>query len=153
MLTNTLKILFKRDLIKLKKEIAAYQKEENIWLVDKNITNCAGNLCLHLVGNINHFIGTLLGDTGYIRQRALEFSLKNVPRIELTQQVDDTIAMIEIVLDQLSESDLEKEYPIIVFKQKMSTEFFLTHLATHLTYHLGQVNYHRRLLDVENSIL
>lgn len=147
MLINTLQILFKRDLNKLKKEIAAYEDEANIWLVDKNITNCAGNLCLHLVGNLNHFIGTLLGETGYVRQRELEFSLKNVPRAELIQQVEETMEMIEKVLSQLTEADLIKNYPIMVFKKKMSTGFFLTHLSTHLTYHLGQINYHRRLLD------
>ena len=147
MLIDILKTLFKRDLNKLKKEIAAYQNEENIWIVDKNITNCGGNLCLHLLGNLNHFIGTLLGETGYVRQRDLEFSLKNVPRTTLIEQVEDTMEMIEKVLNQLTEADLAKEYPIIVFKERMPTGFFLTHLTTHLTYHLGQVNYHRRLLD------
>ena len=147
MLIDILKTLFKRDLNKLKKEIAAYQNEENIWIVDKNITNCGGNLCLHLLGNLNHFIGTLLGETGYVRQRDLEFSLKNVPRTTLIEQVEDTMEMIEKVLNQLTEVDLAKEYPIIVFKERMPTGFFLTHLTTHLTYHLGQVNYHRRLLD------
>jgi len=149
---NTLKILFKRDLGKLKKEIATYENEANIWIVDKSITNCAGNLCLHLVGNLNHFIGTLLGDTGYVRQRELEFSLKNIPRVTLIKQVEETMEMIEKVLNQLTEADLAKEYPIIVFKQKMSTEFFLIHLTTHLTYHTGQINYHRRLLDQKNNI-
>ena len=147
MLLKTLKYLFKRDLEKLKREIIAYQREENIWTVDKNITNSGGNLCLHLVGNLNTFVGVHLGDTGYIRQRELEFSLKDVPRATLVQQVEDTITMIENTLNQLTEADLEKEYPVIVFKNKMDTGLFLTHLTTHLTYHLGQINYHRRLLD------
>lgn len=45
---------------------------------------------------------------------------------------------------------LQQEYPILVFESKTSTEFFLIHLSTHLAYHLGQINYHRRLLDSEN---
>ncbi len=147
MLLKTLQYLFKRDLEKLKGEMTAYQQEENIWKVDKNITNSAGNLCLHLVGNLNTYLGTHLGNTGYIRQRDLEFSLKNVPRITLIKQVEDTMVMIHNTLNQLTEADLEKEYPIIVFKNKMETGLFLTHLTTHLTYHLGQINYHRRLLD------
>jgi len=147
MLLKTLKYLFKRDLEKLKKEIAAYQQEENIWIVDKNITNCAGNLCLHLVGNLNHFMGTYLGNTGYVRQRDLEFSLKDIPRTTLIQQIEETITTIENTLNQLTEADLATAYPIIVFKNKMETGLFLTHLTTHLTYHLGQINYHRRLLD------
>jgi len=147
MLIDILKTLFKRDLIKLKEEIAAYQTEATIWTVDKNITNCGGNLCLHLVGNLNHFIGTILGETGYVRQRELEFSLKNVPKATLIQQVEETQKMIEKVLSQLTETDLSKDYPIIVFKKSISTGLFLTHLTTHLTYHTGQINYHRRLLD------
>lgn len=147
MLLKTLKYLFKRDLEKLKAEILAYQKEENIWIVDKNIINCGGNLCLHLVGNLNYFMGTYLGNTGYIRQRDLEFSLKNVPRATIVKQIEDTSTVLANTLNQLTEADLEKEYPIIVFKNKMETGLFLTHLTTHLTYHLGQINYHRRLLD------
>ena len=153
MLINTLKYLFKRDLGKLKKEILAYQTEANIWVVDKNITNSAGNLCLHLVGNLQTFIGLHLGNTGYVRQRDLEFSLKDVPRATLVEQIDDTITVIENTLNQLTVADLEKMYPILVFKDEMPTGLFLTHLATHLTYHLGQVNYHRRLLDSTDEFI
>ena len=153
MLLKTLQYLFKRDLEKLKTEIISYQQEENIWIVDKNISNCAGNLCLHLVGNLNTYLGTHLGNTGYVRQRDLEFSLKNVPRATLINQIEDTITVIENTLSQLTEADLEKEYPIIVFKNKMETGLFLMHLATHLTYHLGQINYHRRLLDNTDKVI
>lgn len=147
MITETLIKLFKRDLFKLKIEIESYNNERNLWLVGKSITNSAGNLCLHLVGNLNAFIGAQLGNTNYIRQRDLEFSNKDVPRSELLKMVDDTIAVIENTLGKLKEQDLEKEYPLLVFKEKTSTEYFLMHLVTHLTYHLGQINYHRRLLS------
>jgi uncharacterized damage-inducible protein DinB len=147
MLLETLIKLFKRDLNKLKGEIGLYKDETNLWLVHKDITNSAGNLCLHLVGNLNAFIGTELGHTGYIRQRNLEFSLKDIPRAELLKKVDDTIIMVENVLKKLATKDLAKNFPIDVFKEKMTTEFFLVHLSTHLAYHLGQINYHRRLLD------
>lgn len=148
MIIESLKSLYKRDLNKLKTEIAAYQNEENLWKIDKNIANSAGNLCLHLVGNLNHFIGAELGKTGYIRQRDLEFSLKNTPKTELNEKVEATITMVDSVLSQLPEEDLKKEYPLIVFEDKMSTEYFLIHLIAHLDYHLGQINYHRRLLDI-----
>ncbi|MDO5981281.1 DinB family protein [Flavivirga spongiicola] len=147
MLTKTLIKIFTRDLNKLKIEIDAYKSEENLWLLDKEITNSAGNLCLHIVGNLNHFIGTILGGSGYIRQRDLEFSLKNVLKTELLQQIDDTIQLVESVLVKLSAEDLEKQYPMVVFKEPMSTEYFLVHLTTHLSYHLGQINYHKRLID------
>lgn len=148
MITESLRSLFNRDLNKLKTEIEAYQNEENLWKTDKNIANSAGNLCLHLVGNINNFIGAQLGNTGYIRHRELEFSLKDVPRTELIEKVEATIAMIDYVLPQLSEEDLKKEYPLVVFESKMTTDYFLIHLVAHLDYHLGQINYHRRLLDI-----
>jgi uncharacterized damage-inducible protein DinB len=146
MIIETLKTLYRRDLQKLKLEIEAYKSEQNIWLVEKNIANSAGNLCLHLVGNLNAFIGTELGKTGYVRHRDAEFSLKNVPRAELLSKVEDTIEMIETTLSQLREDQLNADYPIIVFDKTISTGYFLVHLATHLSYHLGQVNYHRRLL-------
>ncbi len=147
MFTATLIKIFTRDLNKLKIEIEAYKNEENLWLLDKEITNSAGNLCLHIVGNLNHFIGAILGDTGYIRQRDLEFSLKDVLRTELLKQVDNTIELVDHVLTKLPNEDLEKKYPLEVFKKPMTTEYFLVHLTTHLSYHLGQINYHRRLQD------
>lgn len=147
MLTHTLKRLFRRDLEKLKQEIGSYQKEKNLWVVDKNIPNSAGNLCLHLVGNLNYFIGTHLGNTGYVRHRELEFSLKDIPQAELIKMVEETIEVIDSTLDHITESQLNEDYPVIVFADKMTTEYFLVHLASHLGYHLGQVNYHRRLLD------
>ncbi|WP_185146795.1 DinB family protein [Chryseobacterium sp. CH21] len=147
MITESIRSLFSRDLNKLKTEIEAYQNEENLWIIDKSIANSAGNLCLHLVGNINHFIGAQLGNTDYVRNRELEFSLKDVPKTELIEKIEATIAMIDSVLPQLSEDDLKKEYPLVVFESKMTTDYFLIHLVAHLDYHLGQINYHRRLLD------
>lgn len=147
MSTDTLIKLFKRDLSKLKEEINGYKVESNLWLTPGEITNSAGNLGLHLVGNLNHFIGAALGNTGYIRQRDLEFSLKDVPRIELIKQIDDTIVIVENTLAKLTPQDLEQQYKHRVFEKPTSTEYFLLHLAMHLAYHLGQVNYHRRLIE------
>jgi len=147
MVTDALIKLFKRDLNKLIDEINLYTDESNLWKVDKTILNSAGNLCLHLVGNLKTFIGTNLGNTGYVRQRDLEFSLKGVPRAEMVKQVEETILIAEKTLPTLTVSDLEKEYSPQVFNHPMTTEYFLIHLAMHLSYHLGQINYHRRLLD------
>lgn len=147
MLPDTLQKLFKRDLEKLKLEISLYKDEKNLWVIDKNILNSAGNLCLHLVGNLNTYIGAEIGKTGYVRNRDLEFSQKDVPQQELIRMIEATISVVEDGLNKLNEDDLEKEYPLLVFKEKTTTGFFLIHLAVHLGYHLGQVNYHRRLLD------
>ncbi|MCE7863385.1 MAG: DinB family protein [Bacteroidetes bacterium CHB5] len=147
MITQTLATLITRDLQKLKAELELYEHEINIWKVDKNIANTAGNLCLHLVGNLNTYIGATLGNTGYVRDRDAEFALKNIPRSELIQKIEATINMVQQILPSLDEKKLTEEYPLLVLKEKTSTEYFLVHLAVHLGYHLGQVNYHRRLLD------
>jgi len=147
MLKETLQVLFERDLKKLKSEIESYQNESNIWKTDKSISNSAGNLCLHIIGNLNWFVGAQFGNTGYIRQRELEFSLKNIPRVELLQEIDKTMLMLDKALLKVTNDQLEAEYPILVFQQKTSTYYFLIHLTTHLAYHLGQINYHRRLLN------
>jgi uncharacterized damage-inducible protein DinB len=148
MLTETLKSLYTRDLTKLKQEITLYSNEANIWCIDQNILNSAGNLCLHLIGNLNTYIGAELGNTGYVRNRPEEFSLKNIPRQQLISKIDNTIDMLEAIVGTLTEDQLKSEYPQTVLEgQVVSTEYFLIHLTTHLSYHLGQVNYHRRLLD------
>jgi uncharacterized damage-inducible protein DinB len=147
MITTVLQTLFTRELTKLRTEIESYQNEKNLWKVDKHITNSAGNLCLHLVGNLNTYIGAILGKSGYVRDRDAEFALKNIPHKELIEKIDSTIALVNQVIPTLSVKELSAEYPIVVLKEPTSTEFFLVHLAMHLSYHLGQVNYHRRLLD------
>jgi len=144
---QTITQILLRDLRKLREEITLYKKEENIWVAVPNISNPAGNLVLHLAGNLNTYIGATLGNTGYVRQRDLEFSLKNISRAELLEKIDDTSNMISTVMGTLDDTILSKNYPLIVFEKEMTTEFFLVHLTAHFSYHLGQINYHRRLLD------
>lgn len=148
MLIEILRTFFNRDLNKLKTEIESFKDETKLWHIEKEITNSAGNLCLHLIGNLNTFIGAELGKSNYIRHRDLEFSLKDISKTELVEKIKATIIVVDETLDKLTEVDLKETFPIIVFKEKTSIEFMLIHLATHLSYHLGQINYHRRLLDV-----
>jgi uncharacterized damage-inducible protein DinB len=147
MIIETVKKLFRRDLEKLKEEINLYKDEIKLWVIEEGIANSAGNLCLHLIGNLNTYIGAEIGKTGYIRNRELEFSLKNVTKKELIEKIESTIRMVESALDLLTEEELIKEYPLFVFAEKTSTGYLLVHLTVHLGYHLGQINYHRRLLD------
>jgi len=139
--------LFLRDLEKLKIEISSFKDEKNIWEISGEIKNSSGNLCLHLCGNLQHFIGAVLGNSGYVRNRDAEFSRKNVPIRELVAEIELTTKAVEKSLREMKEEKLEEIFPINVFGHEMTTGFFLTHLATHLNYHLGQVNYHRRLID------
>ncbi len=138
---------YERELNKLISEIELYKKEENIWHIEKNIANSAGNLTLHLIGNLHTFIGKEIGNTTYIRNRELEFLQKNVPRKKMIASINDTLKMIEKSLNSITNEDLKKEYPVMKFPKAETTEFLLIHLINHLSYHLGQINYHRRLID------
>jgi uncharacterized damage-inducible protein DinB len=146
MLKETLIEIFERDLLQLKKEIESYSDENKLWIVKEGISNSAGNLCLHLTGNLNHFIGATLGNTGYIRNRDNEFSLKNISKKELLQDIDKTIEVVKAALSKLSREDFEKNFPLEKHGKIVNTDFMLLHLVTHFNYHLGQVNYHRRMV-------
>ncbi len=147
-MTTSLIILYKRELNRLKDEISAYADDTILWKTDNNIKNSGGNLTLHLIGNLNHFIGATLGNSSYIRQRDKEFNDKDVSRKYILDQIDKLKALLEGVFSSLTQEDLDKKYPIEVFGKPMTTEYFLIHLYGHLNYHLGQINYHRRLLDL-----
>lgn len=147
MSTDTLAALFDRDLLRLRHEIELYSREENLWRTTGAIANPAGNLCLHLLGNLNTYIGRELGGTGYVRNREQEFAQRDVPRAELLRGIDETRQVVAATLAALPAEALPQQYPVLVWEHPTSTEYLLTHLTTHLTYHLGQINYHRRLLD------
>lgn len=144
---SNLQQLFTRDLEKLKTELGTYQHEDHLWKTDAGILNSAGNLTLHLIGNLNHFIGSLLGNTGYVRNRDKEFSDKNIPRETLIKDTDEVIRLVNAVLPTLTEEKLNEIFPVVLAGKELRTDLFLMHLLTHLSYHLGQINYHRRLLD------
>lgn len=150
MLTEQLANLFERDIAKLNTEISAYQQESNLWLTDTGISNSAGNLCLHLLGNLQHYIGHILGGSGYVRNRPEEFSRKNIPVATLCAELDKVQKLIPDTIRSVSQDQLGQTYPEKIFQEMMTTEFFLLHLYAHLNYHLGQINYHRRLLDTKN---
>lgn len=139
--------LFERDLNKLAQEIAAYTNEQDIWKVQDGIANSGGNLCLHLVGNLKHFVGKMLGQIPYERQREKEFADKDIPHQQLLQHIEETKTAVLSTIEKLNEEQLNNTYPSEVFGYSMSTEYFLIHLYGHLDYHLGQINYHRRLLN------
>ena len=145
--------LFNRDIEKLKNEISSYKSEESLWKISGEtrlpggqVKNSGGNLCLHLCGNLQHFIGAVLGNSGYKRNRDAKFSRKNVPVEKLLKEIDETKKVVDSTLNSLNNDILQKVYPINVFGEEMTTEFFIIHLLAHLNYHLGQINYHRRML-------
>lgn len=146
MLTDILTQLYERDLNKLREEIELFTSEEDLWRTSGDVTNSAGNLCQHLTGNLQHFFGAILGNTGYVRDRDAEFAAKGTTKAHLIADIDAAMASVKNTLSNLTEDDMSKTYPIEVFGHPMTTEYFVTHLATHFNYHLGQINYCRRLL-------
>jgi len=146
MLFQTLPEFYERDLLKLKEEINLYKKESDLWVVKNEINNSAGNLCLHLIGNLNHFIGATLGNTGYSRTREIEFSSKHIPIEKMNTDIEELVVIIKNTLCSLSAIDYERDFPLLKHEKVVSTEHMLLHLLTHLSYHLGQINYHRRLM-------
>ena len=145
-MVNALRTMMLRELRALEREIAAYPDDESLWQVPPGIPNSAGNLALHMAGNLRHFIGAVLAGTGYKRDRDAEFSMTGKTRDELTRIVQAAIDEMTSAFDRITDEQLESEYPLAVQDQKLRTMDFLTHLAVHLSYHLGQIDYHRRLL-------
>lgn len=141
-----------RELSALKREIESYPTEESIWLLPSGIPNSAGTLTLHLIGNLQYLIGTQLGNTGYVRHREAEFATRDVSREDLVRGIEETIAVVEAVLPAVGEDRLAETYPIEVAGVRVRTDDFLVHLCAHLAYHLGQVDYHRRLLAAPGSV-
>ncbi|EDP94561.1 DUF1572 family protein [Kordia algicida OT-1] len=139
--------LYSREIDRLASEIEQYKEETSLWKVTETISNSGGNLCLHLIGNLNHFIGKHLGNTNYVRQRDLEFSSKNIPKATLLTDIAIVKQVVIAALENFPEEKLRENYPIEKNGEVLTNEFMLLHLFWHLSYHVGQINYHRRLLD------
>lgn len=135
-----------RDLNKLEDEIKLYPTEQSLWTISGAVKNSAGNLCLHLCGNLQHYIGAVLGNSGYIRNRDNEFAARNISRELLISEIEKTKTAVRSALERMDPLILDNDYPEKVFSYSMTSSHFLIHLTAHLGYHLGQVNYLRRLL-------
>lgn len=139
--------LFLRDIDKLAREIESFDNSQSMWKVLDGVNNSCGNLCLHLIGNLNHFIASVIGESGYVRQREKEFSDKDVTPDMLISMIEETKKSVKSALEKFDWSKLQSSYPIDVFGEKMTYEYFLIHLHSHLNYHLGQINYLRRIIE------
>lgn len=147
MITLHLIALFQKDLDRLKQEIELYSKDELLWQVKGIATKSAGTICLQLTGGLQHYIGSVLGDSGYVRNKDAETRLKNVPRGKLLEDIDATRAAVTDALEQLSKNDLQKNYPLPVFDDNITTEYYLLYMLADLNYNIGQISYHRQLLE------
>jgi hypothetical protein len=147
MLNSILANFYEADLRKLIAEIRSFKDDENLWKTVGSIKNSAGNLALHIIGGTNYLFGTQLAKTGYVRNRDLEFTKKNVPKEELLAGLEALIPLVTNVLNGLGDKGMEANYPIPFDDAERTNSYVLTRLLVHLGYHLGQVNYLRRTLE------
>jgi hypothetical protein len=147
MLNTMLAGFYERDLRKLIEEINSFRDEDNLWRTQGSVKNSAGNLALHIIGGLNYLIGTKLAQTGYVRDRDQEFIRKGVDRKELVAELEDLIPMIRGTLNAFTPEEMEAEYPMMFDDARNSNSYVLVQLSLHLNYHLGQVNYLRRVLE------
>jgi hypothetical protein len=143
---DSLRVILLRDLHALDREVALYPDDESLWLTPPGITNSGGTLAQHLSGNLRHFIGTAFGKTGFVRDRDSEFGTKGRTREDVRADIQRTISEVGATLDAMSDEDLAGAFPIRLRERSVRAADFLTHLAAHLGYHLGQIDYHRRML-------
>jgi hypothetical protein len=145
-MTSDLVVLLIRELDALRREVDLYPTDASVWNAIPGAPNVGGTLVLHLVGNLRYFIGSAIGRGGYVRDREAEFAVRDVTRAELLTLIVETRREVEAGLSHLSESMLEAPFPVAVGGRSMSTRLFLLHLLSHLAYHLGQIDYHRRVV-------
>lgn len=151
-MTSELALLFRRDLTRLSQQVEAFPSDEALWQTLPGVTNAAGNLALHLEGNLREYIGRQLGKVPYERNRELEFSAKGMSRRELGTRMAELRRSIPEVIGHLSSEQLDTEYPKVVLETATSTRQLLIHLYGHLNWHLGQIDYLRRVLTGNGAI-
>lgn len=135
-----------RDLAAMRREVEAYPDDASLWTIVPGISNAGGTLALHIAGNLRHFIGATLGNSGYVRDRDAEFAQRGVSRADIVAQLLDAERAVDATLSTLDASRLPEEYPLTVVELRVQTGPYLLHLATHAAYHLGQLDYHRRMV-------
>ena len=147
MLNTILAELYEGDLRKMIEEVNLFKDEENLWRTQGSVKNSCGNLVLHITGGLNHYFGATLAHTGYVRDRDQEFIKKGVKREELVAQLEQVIPMMNETLSALTTEQMEADFPIFFDKPNTSVSYVAVRLLAHLGYHLGQVNYLRRVLE------
>lgn len=134
-----------RDLRRLEEEVRAYPDEDSLWRTVPGTEDPGGALANHVAGTLLHYVGAVLGDSGYVRDRRAEFESRDLPRNQLLARIDRARAVVEEVLSELDGADLARSFPeTSPDASPVDTAAFLIRLTSHVAYHLGQVNYHRR---------
>ena len=146
MLVEAVCAILDRDLQALAREVMAYPDDATVWQVPEGAVNSTGTLVLHLSGNIQHFLGARLAESGFVRDRPAEFSSRGVPRAALLRQIEAAPTAVRAAADRVTDESLTGDYPEVVGGMRVAAGEYLIHLVSHFGYHLGQVDYHRRLV-------
>ena len=144
-LSADLALLYRRDLTRLVQELSAFPDDDSLWRRLPGVTNSSGNLALHIEGNLRDFIGRQVGGVDYQRRRDTEFGDAGLTAADLIARVEPLIKLMPEILAGLTEADLERDYPQEVLGVPMTTRLFMIHLLLHLNYHMGQIDYLRRI--------
>jgi hypothetical protein len=144
--------LFRRDLTRLAQELHAVPHDGVLWSKPAGVANSIGNLVLHLEGNLREYIGRQLGGVPYTRERDREFTDTGLTKDSLLARVEPLAILIPEIIARLSDADLKRLYPEEPFNSPISTAQYLVSLNNHLNYHLGQIDYLRRILTGSGAV-
>lgn len=148
LLVDALRTVILRDIDSTIREVEAYADDASLWRVVPGLSNSGGMLARHLAGNLHHFIGVRLGAASYTRNRTEEFTSRAEPpmsRAAVVAELRTAQAAVDAAMKVLDDAALGSEFPEPVAGHRVRTSRFLVHLAAHLGYHLGQIDYHRRM--------
>jgi len=123
------------------RELAAPLSDEQFWQKPFPFGNSFGHLVLHLTGNLSYYIGAQIAQTGYVRDRDLEFAESRHPaKSDVMRRFDDAVAMVIKTIQAQSASDWLREYSA---QREDATNRFdiLFRCATHFHLHVGQMIY------------
>jgi hypothetical protein len=116
--------------------------EEQFWHNPFTYGNSVGHLVLHLTGNLSYYIGARVAETGYQRNRDLEFTETRRPsKSEGLLRFDDTIAMVVATIEQQSEADWIKPYTAEREPEAKDRFGIFLRCAVHFYHHVGQIIY------------
>jgi hypothetical protein len=135
-----------RDLDGFAAVLDDYPDDTSVWVVPQGMRNSAGTLAHHVAGNLRHFVGAHLGGTGYVRDREQEFAARDLSRDALRAQLITARGEVDAALRGLDPARLDQRHPAPFGTVHLPISLALVHLATHLAYHLGQADIHRRVV-------
>ena len=118
--------------------------EKEIWWRPNTASNAAGNIVLHLCGNLRQWIISGLGGAPDMRARDTEFSERGpIPRRMLIKQLKTTVREACETIDRLSAETLLQDFSIQGFH--VSGLVAILHVYEHFAYHAGQIAYITKL--------